>query len=219
MTAHAPSMPAVQDLVPGVSKGKFAMWLFLISDAMSFLGILSAYLATRSDFPKSLAYPPGQSWSPEGWFGTAGVMLAAGMTFVLIISSMTMVLGLLQYQRGNFAKGQRLLLITAGVGCLFLLGQVYEWHHLLTFVDTKSGLNLGHYKTAPSSNQAAIFYCATGFHGMHVLGGVILLALTAVMGKLGHKRWLEPNTIEVVGLYWHFVDLVWVLIFTFIYLI
>ncbi len=217
MDAHAPSMPAEQDLVPGVSNGKFAMWLFLISDAMSFLGILSAYLSTRADFPELLAYPPGQAWSPEGFFGQTGVMLAAGMTFVLIISSMTMVLGLLEFQKGNIKKGQKLLIATALVGSLFLLGQVFEWHHLITFHDTKYGL--GAYKTATQSNQAAIFYCATGFHGLHVLGGVILLFYAVIKGKMGNKAYLEPNTIEIVGLYWHFVDLVWVLIFTFIYLI
>lgn len=274
-----------QDPMPGVSNGKLAMWLFLVSDAMSFIGLLVAYAAVRWTFPEELSIPKGlgTAWKPDEWFGFFGIQLTALNTFILICSSVTMVQALAAFQAGNLKHGRAFLAATVLGGSVFLGVQAYEWTHMIhevgmwteshnghkhylqfdpktghgqttaTVITSKEGLgtelhthhlHMGedghlhldevdghthkiknhevygeHIKHVDYNLQAATFYITTGFHGAHVLGGVILLLLTLVWGMLGHKRWLEPNTVEVVGLYWHFVDLVWILIFTFVYLI
>lgn len=206
--------PKITDPVEGVSNGKFAMWLFLVSDAMGFIGLLAAYVAIRWTFPETLSYPYGETWDPLAWFGVLGMSLATFNTFVLIVSSVTMVQAMVGFMDGDLARGRRFLLITVAGGMLFLGIQAYEWSHMIAHVVG------GWAVQAPSYNlQAACFYGMTGFHGCHVLGGVILLLMTYVWGGQGYDRWNDPNTIEVVGLYWHFVDLVWILIFTFVYLI
>ncbi len=221
----------VQDPMPGVTNGKLAMWLFLVSDAMSFIGLLAAYVAVRWTFPHDLVVPEVGAWDPTKWFGNFGIQLTAFNTFVLICSSVTMVQGLAAFQEGNLRRGRAFLLATAFGGAIFLGVQAYEWTHMIhetAVFDADAGAwvtshdhDAGgtHVKHIDHNLQAATFYATTGFHGCHVFGGVVLLLLTFALGMMGFKTWLEPNTIEVVGLYWHFVDLVWILIFTFVYLI
>jgi cytochrome c oxidase subunit III len=199
--SHAATMEHVMDpatpspLSP--SWGKVMMWLFLMSDAMSFAGLLCAYGAVRMSNP---LWPVPSS--------ILGVPLTALNTFILICSSVSMVKAVAAIQKGD-QKGLRLFLALTMLGGATFLGiQAYEWTHLI-----REGL------TAQSSLFGATFFALTGFHGCHVFSGVVYLGFilaAAYRGKYSAGRW---TSVEVVGLYWHFVDLIWILVFTFVYLI
>jgi heme/copper-type cytochrome/quinol oxidase subunit 3 len=179
------------------SWGKVMMWLFLMSDAMSFAGLLCAYAAVRMSNP---LWPIPAS--------VLGVPLTALNTFILICSSVTMVKAVAAIQKGDQKGLRKFLALTMLGGTAFLGIQAYEWTHLIL-----EGL------TAQKSLFGATFFALTGFHGCHVLSGVIYLGFilrAAFQGRYSAERW---TSVEVVGLYWHFVDLIWILVFTFVYLI
>jgi cytochrome c oxidase subunit 3 len=182
----------------GTVRGKVGMWLFLVSDALTFGGLLCAYGALRmgsADWPV-----PSQ---------VLDIPLTAFNTFVLICSSVTMVKALSAIRHGNVKGLQKFLLLTALGGITFLSIQAYEYHHLL-FVD---GLRLR------TSLFCATFFALTSFHGMHVLSGVIYILVTFWRSTQGDFTAEKNYRVEVLGLYWHFVDLVWILVFTFVYLL
>ena len=142
-----------------------------------------------------------------------GINLTAFMTFLLICSSVTMVLALSGIKRGNMQEFRKFMLLTILGGTAFLACQAYEWTHLIhegvTIVENKYG----------SAVFGDTFYIMTGFHGMHVFGGVVYLAVILVGGLTGRIHQGNASVVEIAGLYWHFVDLVWILIFTFVYLL
>jgi heme/copper-type cytochrome/quinol oxidase subunit 3 len=182
----------------GVTWGKLMMWLFLASDAMSFGGLLAAYGAVRMGDP---------TWGAPG--DRLDIPLTALNTFILIVSSVTMVKALAAVQRGDQRGMQRFLGLTALGGVIFLSIQAYEWAHLITH----SGFRLD------SSNFAATFFICTGFHGMHVFSGVVYILTMLVYSRNGRYGPDNYSPIEILGLYWHFVDLIWILVFTFVYLL
>ena len=190
--------PAETPLTPE-SWGKLGMWLFLAGDAMSFGGLIVGYGILRH---ASKTWPnPAQ---------VLGINLTAFMTFLLIVSSVWMDLALSAIQDGNKGKFNKFLGLTIAGGVMFLRCQAYEWTHLL-----------GHRLPGPniffSTNLfATTFFILTGFHGMHVTGGVIYN--TCVLAAVNRGRY-QAKHVEIAGLYWHFVDLVWILIFTFVYLL
>jgi heme/copper-type cytochrome/quinol oxidase subunit 3 len=193
--------PAESPLTPE-SWGKLGMWVFLAGDAMSFGALLAGYGAIRSG---SIDWPnPSQ---------VLGIQLTAFMTFLLICSSVTMVKGLSAIKHGNRAGMRNFLLLTILGGATFLGLQAYEWTHLIhsgmTFTSNPHGSYL----------FGTTFFAITGFHGMHVTGGVIYLSLIVINGLRGKYSAENYNGVEIAGLYWHFVDLVWILVFTFVYLI
>ena len=202
--AHAITMKPVE---PGfkVQNGKAAMWLFLTSDAMSFGGLLCAYAMARLSHPR---------W-PEPT-KILGLGFTAVMTFVLILSSLFMVLALDAANRKNLAGFKKWLGLTIGGGTFFLLGQAYEYNHLIRHTMTMVHGVKGYQW---SNTFAASFFGTTGFHGLHVLVGVIYLSIIWWKGRNGAFLGEKALPVELVGLYWHFVDLVWILVFTFIYLI
>jgi heme/copper-type cytochrome/quinol oxidase subunit 3 len=199
--AHPGVEPAESPLTPE-SWGKLGMWLFLAGDAMSFGGLLAGYGALRigsADWPV-----PSE---------VLGVGLTAFMTFLLICSSVTMVKALAAIKMGDLRGLRNFLLLTILGGVIFLGLQAYEWTHLITKVLPGKGL------TFTQHLFGTTFFVLTGFHGMHVTGGVIYLSCIVTQGmrgKYSRDRW---EAVEIVGLYWHFVDLVWILIFTFVYLL
>jgi heme/copper-type cytochrome/quinol oxidase subunit 3 len=132
------------------------------------------------------------------------------LTGVLIVSSVTMLAARDAAVAGQRSRASRWLAVTAAGGLLFLLGQYAEWFGLLSPGLMDEGLRVGH------SAYASTFYAITGFHGLHVVAGVIYLL--AVLGRnvAGKAR---ASEIELVGLFWHFVDLVWNLVFTLVYLL
>ena len=190
------------------SGGKVAMWLFIAQDGMSFGGLLFAYgvlRATSADWPVPA--------------DILGIALTAIATFILICSSLSMVMAV---QAAADKKQGRLiqwLLVTILGGVAFLGIQAYEYTHL-----THAGITLATSTwegVAINDRFGATFYAVTGFHGLHVLTGVIYLTcilIGAIRGKYT-KGGTSASPVELVGLFWHFVDLVWILVFTFIYLL
>jgi cytochrome c oxidase subunit III len=184
-------------LTPGNS-GKLGMWVFLAGDAMTFGAGIAAYGALRW---YNVNWP-----NPADWLG---ITLTAIMTFILICSSLTMVEALSGVEHGNMTKMRTFLGLTVLGGLVFLGCQAFEWHHLI----------IGEGLSIKTSLFSATFFILTGFHGMHVSGGVIYLS-SVLLGSLGKEpSHHQVKVVEVAGLYWHFVDLVWILIFTFVYLI
>lgn len=183
------------------SIGKIAMWIFLITDAMSFSGFLLAYAVVRSttDWPVPAEH--------------LGINLSGFATFLLICSSVSMVLSIDGCKRKDRKAMLNWLMITIIGGASFLGIQAYEYthlvHHGMTFSKFAHGNNL----------FASTFYIVTGFHGLHVLTGVIYLICEFRFAYLGRYDNGDYNRLEILGLFWHFVDLVWILVFTFIYLL
>ena len=185
------------DTSTGLSNTKLAMWMFLGSECLLFGGLISTYMLYRNR--QGDAVGPDQLWD---------IPFTSATSFVLLMSSLTMVLAVTSAQRRDERRARLWLVVTALLGGLFLSGQVYEFT-----VFYREGLG---YTT---SLFASSFYTLTGFHGVHVAVGIImLLSLVAMLAKnriVGDKA----ETIEMVGLYWHFVDVVWIVIFTLVYLI
>lgn len=198
---HTAVEPAESPLTPE-SLGKLGMWIFLAGDAMSFGALLAGYGALRygsADWPL-----PSK---------VLGVGLTAFMTFLLICSSVTMVLALAAIQRGDQRGLRKFLSLTVLGGVMFLGMQAYEWTHLIHDGLTLTGNPFG------AVLFGTTFFIITGFHGAHVTGGVVYLScylIQALRGRLGQG---SANAIEIAALYWHFVDLVWILVFTFVYLL
>jgi len=193
--------PAESPLTPE-SWGKLGMWVFLAGDAMSFGALLAGYGAIRAG---SVDWPvPAE---------VLGISLTAFMTFLLICSSLTMVKGLSAIKRGDQKRLVTFLGLTILGGVIFLGCQAYEWTHLI-----HEGLE---FTTNPYGNYlfGTTFFAITGFHGAHVTAGVIYLTIVVIRGLRGKYSAENCNGVEILGLYWHFVDLVWILVFTFLYLI
>ncbi|MBI4431141.1 MAG: heme-copper oxidase subunit III [Candidatus Omnitrophica bacterium] len=181
----------------GISNGKLAMWLFLCSEVMFFTGLIGAYIVLRMSTP---------DWPTPST--VLNIPLTALNTFFLICSSVTMVNAFAAATEGHQAGIRKFLFATFLIGSLFLSIQMYEYRKLIHHGFVISG------GIFPSC-----FYTMTGFHGAHVAGGVIAifcLLIQAFRGKYGAGNYAA---IEYVGLYWHFVDLVWIILFTIVYLI
>ena len=190
--AHDPNMG-----ITGIDHRKLGMWAFLGSDCMFFGSLIGTYLSYKG---KSLSGP-----TPHEIFN---IPLTSISAFVLLMSSVWMVLALNYLRLNNMKWAKFWILMTALFGAWFVGNQVYEFNQ---FVD--EGLTLS------TSLFGSSFFTLTGFHGAHVsLGVVWLLSLWALawMGKLGPADYLK---LEIAGLYWHFVDIVWIAIFTLVYLI
>ena len=188
--------------------GKIAMWMFIAQDGMSFGGLLLAYglLRTHSaDWPV-----PAE---------ILGIGLTAVATFILICSSLSMVMAVEAAKERNQAATVRWLGITILGGLSFLGIQAYEYTHLvhegITFATST-------WERVPINDRfGSTFFAVTGFHGLHVLSGVIYLSFIWVGAKKGKftQGGISFSPVEIVGLFWHFVDLVWILVFTFVYLL
>lgn len=247
--------------------GKVFMWLFLCQDALMFMGLFASYISVRIGLG-SLWPSPSNLHTPEHY--PLDINLTAVNTFILICSSVTMVMAV-QAAQSESKKGIiKWLLLTALGGSIFLGVQVYEYRHLVG----DDGMGMG------KSLFDATFFSLTGFHGLHVFSGVVYLLCVVIATKLGPKehsdngwvmtimrliaiglplflwfgplskwpplphvlvsllsgavpyimirgvKWLRErpaftkgDDVEVVGLYWHFVDLIWIILFTLVYLI
>ena len=182
-----------------VSWQKLMMWVFIVTDALLFAGLLASYGFVRLASPQ---------WPDRGQvFHLAFIAL---MTFLLISSSATMATAVAAARSAHRAWVIRFLLLTILGGVCFLGMQAYEWTSLI-----REGARL---YTNPWGVPAftAFFFVITGFHGSHVLTGVIILVIVALRSAAGRST---AQGVELAGLYWHFVDLVWVFIFTLFYLI
>ena len=181
----------------GLSNNKLAMWLFLGSECLLFGGLISTYMLYRgrvSDGPHPSAI--------------YDIPFTSVSSFVLLMSSLTMVLAVTAAQRNDDSKTNLWLIVTALLGATFIGGQVYEFTAFY-----REGLGF------TTSLFGSSFYTLTGFHGVHVSVGVILLLSTMGIIKKNRITGNKAEVVEMVGLYWHFVDIVWIVIFTLVYLI
>lgn len=183
------------------SWGKLGMWVFLVGDAMSFGTLLAGYGAVR--------YGSGDWPVPEE---VLGVTVSGIMTFLLILSSVAMVNGLSAARHNDLAGFRKWIGLTIIGGVIFLIMQAFEWPH---FIHQGLGFTKNPFG-APLFGTT--FFIITGFHGMHVTGGVIYLLVLLLKGWNGAFLGQQANVVEIAGLYWHFVDLVWIMVFTFIYM-
>ncbi|MDW8353524.1 MAG: cytochrome c oxidase subunit 3 [Bryobacterales bacterium] len=179
---------------------KLGMWLFIISDALTFSALLVAYTYLRLATPN---WPTPFHFSPS-------ILFASLMTFVLLSSSLTMVMGVHAMNHGHRRRAVGWILATMAGGAAFVILHATEWRHLI--VDEG---------VTPFSNPwneplfGATFFALTGLHMTHVIVGVLYLGVIAI--GVGRGKF-KPEDVEVSGLYWHFVDLVWMFIFPLVYL-
>ncbi len=211
-----------------VSWGKMYMWFFLVSDAFTFSGLLIAYGTLRHKYAES--WPVANEVFTHFPFvhGDMPLAFVGLMTFILIMSSVTMVLAVDAGHRMD-RKGVIMWLgLTIIGGFIFLGSQAWEWSHFIH--GTEAGKMLADGSILQGANLisneyghplfAGFFFFITGFHGFHVFSGVVINiiiffnAINGVYDRRGHYEQVEKT-----GLYWHFVDLVWVFVFTFFYLV
>ncbi|MCA1840245.1 MAG: heme-copper oxidase subunit III [Actinomycetota bacterium] len=194
---HGHEEHGAHETYTGLDNTKLAMWAFLGSECLFFGSLISAYLLYKHH---SLSGPkPHQLYD---------IPYTSVSSFVLLMSSLTMVLALAAIQRGDHKRMRAWLLATALLGCTFIGGQIYEFTGFV-----KEGLTL------KTSNFGSSFFVLTGFHGAHVTIGILMLLSLVGLSHLGKLSEQDARKVELIGLYWHFVDIVWIVIFTVVYLI
>ena len=181
----------------GISNVKLGMWLFLGSECLLFGGLISTYMLYRG---RVSAGP-----TPEQVFD---IPFTSVSSFVLLMSSLTMVLAVSAAAKKDDRGTNLWLAVTALLGATFVGGQVYEF---TAFYNEGLGFT--------TSLFGSSFYTLTGFHGVHVTVGIIMLMALVAINKRSRVPGSKAETVEMIGLYWHFVDIVWIIIFTLVYLI
>jgi heme/copper-type cytochrome/quinol oxidase subunit 3 len=181
----------------GLSNPKLGMWAFLGSECLLFGALISTFILFRNRTVSGLR--------PQDIYD---IPFTSVSSFVLLMSSLTMVLALAAIQRGDEAKLRVWLMATALLGMTFITGQVYEFTRFV-----QEGM------TIKTNVLASSFFTLTGFHGAHVTGGILMLLSLYGMSLDGRLPPSKAEAVELVGLYWHFVDVVWIVIFTVVYLI
>jgi heme/copper-type cytochrome/quinol oxidase subunit 3 len=197
---HEASLDHPEHESTGVDNRKLGMWLFLSSEFLFFGALISNYLlySNRSGFAGTY---PSEIYD---------IPFTSVSSFVLLMSSLTMVLAHNALTRGDMNGTRTWLFATAALGSVFLGGQVFEFTEFIVNYDMK----------LTSNPAASAFYVLTGFHGTHVAIGVImLLSLWGISRRPGGLSEKHGMNLELVGLYWHFVDIIWIVIFTVVYLL
>jgi heme/copper-type cytochrome/quinol oxidase subunit 3 len=201
VSSHEATLAATQEhyTSTGLDNTKMAMWAFLGSECLFFGSLITTFLIYRAKvLPDSGPLP----------FEIYDIPYTSVSSFVLLMSSLTMVLALAAIQRGDARTMRVWLLATAFLGTTFVGGQIFEF---TTFVE--EGLTLG------SSPAGSAFFLLTGFHGAHVSVGILMLLSLVGMSLVGRLQPGAARKVELIGLYWHFVDIVWIVIFTVVYLV
>lgn len=182
----------------GVYDKKVGMWIFLCSEVMFFAGLIGSYIILR--------FGAGNTWPLPG--EVLNIPVTAVNTFILICSSVSMVKAYAAISQGDQAGLKKWLIATVVMGAIFLGVQAYEYRELI------------HHNFTPAAGlYGSTFFTMTGFHGFHVLCGVVSMIYITQKAFRGHYTKEDHEGIEVIGLYWHFVDLVWIILFTVVYLI
>ncbi len=222
-----------EDVLPmNASYGKLMMWFFLLSDAFTFAGLLITYGFFRMKYPSFEGALESYAFSPDVWPLASkvfthfpllhGVEIPLGfvalMTLILISSSLTTVMAVEAGKKMNKGSVEKWMIATIVGGIIFLSCMGWEWS---VFIEGINGV-----KATMSGNPygptifANLFFIITGFHGLHVFSGIVLNIIVFYNVSIGtYERRGHYEMVEKVGLYWHFVDLVWVFVLTFLYLI
>ncbi len=192
-----------------VGHRKLGMWLFIVSDSLTFSALLMGYSYLRA----SNVWPTPFPFYPS-------IIFASVMTFCLLSSSLTMVFGVSASSRGDKARARKWILATMAFGTAFVVLHLIEWNHLIS--DGMRPFSLPEHWVQvfttsdgklPSPLFGATFFTITGLHMFHVATGIIYLGVVSLrVKKLNHED------VEISGLYWHFVDLVWMFVFPLIYI-
>ncbi len=190
----APSFPPSTP----IPSGKLGMWVFLSSEIMLFGAFISAFIVLRMGSP-NFGVPSEE---------ILGRPLATVNTFLLILSSFTMVLALAAIQRDDRRSFARNMMATMGLAILFLTVKMFEYHHKIS-----EGL------TISSSLFGSFYFTLTGLHALHIIGGLVFNGYILRNGLRGRYNAQHHERVEYAGLYWHFVDLVWVILFPMFYLV
>jgi heme/copper-type cytochrome/quinol oxidase subunit 3 len=198
MAQHAVAHEPAVHTSTGLSNAKLAMWTFLASECLLFGALISTFLLYKN---RQLPGTP----TPRKVYD---IPYTSVSSFVLLMSSLTMVLALAAIQRGDHQKLRAWLMATALLGMTFIGGQVYEFTRFV-----QEGLTL------KTNLFGTSFFVLTGFHGAHVTVGILMLLSLFGMSVQGRLPTERSEVVELIGLYWHFVDVVWIVIFTVVYLI
>jgi heme/copper-type cytochrome/quinol oxidase subunit 3 len=194
--AHAIHDPNIGNT--GLDHRKIGMWIFLGSDCMFFGSLIGTYLAYK-----------GKSLSGPGPHDVFNIPLTSYSAALLLASSLFMVLALARLEENRIKAAALWLFLTAAAGLHFVLNQVYEFYSFAMHEGLRLSTNL----------FGSSFFVLTGFHGAHVTGGVLWLTILMVLALQGRIDRRDYTKVEIAGLYWHFVDIVWIVIFAIIYLI
>ncbi len=199
-TEHSPIAGLAHDPSGGISNPVLGMLLFITSEVMFFSGLFAAYFNVRAN---------ASQWPPEEFEHTLQIFPLVGpATVLLILSSFTCQFGVWAIRRGDRVAFIRNFAVTLGMGIVFLLMQATDYSIL-----GQEGLTLS------SGTFGTTYYTLTGFHGAHVFGGVIMLAVVLYRGLAGQFSPNHHDAVEAASLYWHFVDVVWILLFSLLYLL
>ena len=182
----------------GISNTKLGVWLFLASECLLFGGLITTYLLYKVPVA-------GEGPAPKQVYDLGFTSVSS---FLLLMSSLTMVLAVAAIERGDHHRLRTWLAATALLGATFVAGQVYEF---TVFLHEGMGFT--------TSRSSSAFYTLTGFHGVHVTLGIIMLVSLLILSLRGRLPEHRAETVETIGLYWHFVDVVWIVIFAVVYLI
>ena len=220
--AHAPTAvmqaPSRRELGAGVYNEKLGMWIFLGSEVMFFTALIGSYIILRFGHP--------EAWTEPGQ--VLNIPVTAVNTFLLICSSVTMVKAFAAIHDGDQARLRWYLVATCLIGASFVAVQVYEYVILVHEGFLPSGFREGsHYGEMAARGElsgdgalyGSTFYTMTGFHGFHVTMGVLCMVWVTWKAFRGGYTQTDHRGVEVIGLYWHFVDLVWIILFTIVYLV
>ncbi|MFL5750895.1 MAG: heme-copper oxidase subunit III [Chloroflexota bacterium] len=189
----------------GISNPILGMLLFICSEVMFFSGLFAAYFAVRAAAP---VWPPivqGDAALTEAFKLHAEPWFAAGLTIILILSSFTCQFAVWAIRRDDRTGFVRNIAVTLTLGIVFLIGQAYDYATL------GFGISDGPFGTT--------FYTLTGFHGAHVFGGAIMLSVVLYRGLAGQFSSRHHDAVEATSLYWHFVDVVWIALFSTLYIL
>ncbi len=178
----------------GIDTALMGVLLFIASEVMFFAGLFAAYFSIRAEH---------SVWPPPGF--EIDIATAAVLTVILVSSSFTMQYALTRIQKGDRTGMIRAMGVTLVLGVLFLLGQLYDYHSL------KFGISTGVYGT--------LFYTMTGFHGLHVLAGVVTMSVVLYRATRGQFSARHHTAVQAISLYWHFVDVVWIGLFSTLYIL
>jgi cytochrome c oxidase subunit 3 len=203
---HSAVAGLAHDQRGGISNPVLGMILFICSEVMFFSGLFAAYFSVRASAP---VWPPSGPNIPEAIAENfnlhAEPLFAAGLTAILIVSSVTCQFAVWAIRRGDRTAFIRYIAVTLTLGIAFLIGQVYDYATLgFGLSDTMFGTT---------------FFTLTGFHGAHVFGGAIMLSVVLYRGLAGQFSAQHHDAVEATSLYWHFVDVVWIALFSTLYIL
>jgi cytochrome c oxidase subunit 3 len=197
---HSPVAALAHDSRGGIGNPVLGMLLFITSEVMFFAGLFAAYFNVRANAP---------AWPPEEFAHTLQIFPFVGpATVLLIISSFTAQFAVWAIRRGDRTAFIRFQAVTVLLGVIFLIVQAIDYAELG-----------GHGLSLSSGVFGTTYYTLTGFHGAHVFGGVIMLAVVLYRGLAGQFSPRHHDAVEAASLYWHFVDVVWILLFSLLYLV